>query len=381
MKIIIIGPAHPLRGGLATLNARLAEVLQEHGHEVIIYSFSLQYPSVLFPGKSQFTDEPAPAGLKIKSVINSVNPLNWIVQGNKLRDERADLVIVRFWLPFMGPSLGTILRRVKRNRHSYIISIADNVIPHEKRFGDTAFTRYFLKPVDAFLTMSREVLQDLRTFSNKPALYTPHPLYDNFGAAPGKAEALQKLGLNPQDRHLLFFGFIRKYKGLDLLLEAMADERVRALQLKLIIAGEYYSDETLYTGLIETYRLQQTVRLFTDFIPNDEVPLYFAAADLIAQPYRAATQSGITQIAYHFEKPMIVTNVGGLAENVPNGKVGFVAEPTAASIAAAILRFFSGDPIPDLEQNIREEKKKYSWDTFIGNILSLKGKTVAPGHD
>lgn len=372
MKIIILGSAHPLRGGgIATFNERMAAVLQKQGHEVIIYSFSLQYPSFLFPGKSQFTDEPAPVGLTIKSVINSINPMNWYLQGNKIKNEKADLIIVRFWLPFMGPCLGTILRLVRGNRHTQIISITDNVIPHEKRFGDEAFTKYFLKPVDAFVAMSREVLNDLKSFSSKPSIYTPHPLYDNYGISISRENAIEKIGLNPADKYLLFFGFIRKYKGLDWLLEAMNDERIKNQNLKLIIAGEFYGDEEAYTKLIEQYQLQNTVKLFTNFIPNDEVRYYFCAADLIVQPYKTATQSGITQIAYHFEKPMVVTNVGGLAENVPNGKVGFVAEPNPKSIADAILRFFEPDSIPELAQNIKQEKEQYSWENFTKKLLSL----------
>lgn len=372
MKIIILGSAHPLRGGgIATFNERMAEVLQQQGHEVIIYSFSLQYPTILFPGKSQFTDEPAPAHLQIKSVINSINPLNWLIQGNKIKNENADLIIVRFWLPFMGPCLGSILRIVRGNKHTKIISITDNVIPHEKRFGDTAFTKYFLKPVDAFVAMSKEVLDDLKTFSNKLAIYSPHPLYDNYGAAISRNEALASIGLPIEERYLLFFGFIRKYKGLDWLLEAMNDSRIKEQNYKLIIAGEFYGDETLYTQLIEQYDLNDRVKLFTNFIPNNEVRNYFCAADLIVQPYKTATQSGITQIAYHFEKPMVVTNVGGLAENVPNGKVGFVAEPNPTSIADAILKFFAPNAIPTLAENIKTEKEQYKWERFTFNVLSL----------
>ena len=247
MKIAIIGPAHPLRGGgISTFNERLAEVLQQQGHEVTIYSFSLQYPSLLFPGKSQFTDEPPPAGLRIETVINSINPLNWLKVGAMIRDARPDLVIVRYWLPFMGPSLGTILRRVRGNRHSRILCIADNVIPHEHRPGDRQFTRYFLKPVDAFVTMSTDVLKDLQSFTDKPARFTPHPLYDNYGPAVDKAEACRRLGLDPSGRYLLFFGFIRKYKGLDLLLEAMQDERIGKLGLRLLVAGEFYDERAGY---------------------------------------------------------------------------------------------------------------------------------------
>lgn len=373
MKIAYIGSAHPLRGGLATFNERLATLLQEQGHDVTLYSFSLQYPSFLFPGKTQYTDEPAPAQLKIRSIINSVNPLNWYQVGKTIRRERPDLIIIKFWLPFMGPCFGTILRVAKGNKHSRVVSILDNVLPHEKRPGDKPFTRYFLSQADSFVAMSKEVLGDLKLFSQKPAVYTPHPLYDNYGQGMQKADACAQLGIPDSDNYLLFFGFIRKYKGLDLLLEAMSDPRIRAKNLKLIVAGEYYGDEQYYTDLIATYKLGDSIKLFTDFIPNDEVRLYFSAADLVVQPYRSATQSGITQIAYHFEKPMVVTNVGGLAENVPDGKVGFVAAPDATSIADAILKFYQPEALPDLHANIIKEKSKYSWGTFIEKLLTVAG--------
>ncbi|MES2479301.1 MAG: glycosyltransferase [Bacteroidota bacterium] len=371
MKIIFLGSAYPLRGGLASFNERLCTELQSQGNSVELYSFSLQYPSFLFPGKSQYSTEAAPQNLRIKTIVNSINPFNWLRVGNMIRKERPDLILVKFWLPFMGPCFGTILRIAKWNHHSKVISILDNVIPHEKRFGDKMFTKYFLKPIDAFVTMSREVLHDLKSFSNKSALYTPHPLYDNYGTTIGREEALSKIGLTGDEKYILFFGFIRKYKGLDWLLEAMNDERLKSMNIKLIIAGEFYGDEDLYHQLIKQYQLGDNVKLFTNFIPNSEVRNYFCAADLVVQPYKTATQSGITQIAYHFEKPMVVTNVGGLAENVPDGKVGFVAEPNPTSIADAILRFFEPDSIPELEHNIKSEKEKYSWENFTKKLLSL----------
>lgn len=369
MNIAIIGPAHPLRGGgISTFNETLAAKLKAEGHEVVIYSFSLQYPSFLFPGKSQYTDEPAPVGINIKTVINSINPLNWIKVGKAIKKQKYCLIIVRYWLPFMGPCLGTILRIAKKNSHSKILCIADNVIPHEHRPGDKQFTQYFIKPVDRFITMSRDVLNDLKTFTAKPSEYTPHPLYDNYGEAVSKAAACEKLHLDPDAKYLLFFGFIRKYKGLDLLLEAMSDPRVQGLGIKLIVAGEYYDDRSFYDGLIDKYKLHNSLKLFTDFIPNDEVKYYFGAAGLVVQPYRSATQSGITQVAYHFEKPMITTDVGGLSEVVPDGKVGFVAQPNVPSIANAIVRFFT-QPIPNLHENILAEKAKYGWDGFIGKVM------------
>ena len=372
MKIAILGSAHPLRGGLAAFNERLAYQLQQQGHEVVIYSFSLQYPSFLFPGKTQFTDEPAPAGLKIRTIVNSVNPLNWLKVGGQMNKEKYDLVIVKYWLPFMGPAFGNILRQAKKNKHTRVLCIVDNIIPHEKRPGDEPFTKYFIKAVDAFVTMSKDVLKDVKTFTDKPAYFTPHPIYDSYNEAVSKQAACEKLQLAPNKKYILFFGFIRESKGLDLLLEAMADERIVQAGIELLAAGEYYNKEVEANNnkIIEEHKLQSRVHLKTDFIPNSEVRYYFSAADLVVQPYKHATQSGITQIAFHFEKPMVVTNVGGLAEVVPDGKVGFVAEPNPTSIADAILKFYMPDSIPNLHHNILEEKKKYTWDTFTGIMMN-----------
>lgn len=369
MNIAIIGPAHPLRGGLATYDERLAKELMSEGHKTCIYSYSLQYPSFLFPGKTQYTDDPPPADITIHTIINSVNPLNWLQTGNKIKNAGHDLIIVRYWLPFMGPALGTILRRVKKNKHTRILCIADNVIPHEKRPGDTQFTTYFLKPVDAFITMSKDVLKDLKTFTDKPTMFSPHPLYDNFAPPVSKKEACKKLGLNPGDKLILFFGFIRKYKGLDTMLHVMNDKRIQDAGIKLIIAGEFYEDRKPYDELTEKYNLQNHICQFTEFIPNSEVHYYFSAADVVVQPYKSATQSGITQVAYYFEKPMIVSNVGGLPEVVIDGKTGIVAEPDAQSIADAILKFYEPDSIPELAENLKEEKRKYSWQTFVKNLM------------
>lgn len=369
-SVVIIGPAHPLRGGLATFNQRLAREFMQRGAACSIYSFSLQYPSFLFPGTTQYTDEPAPGDITIHTAINSINPANWLRVGNQLRREKPDLVVVRFWLPFMGPALGTILRRIKKNKHTRIVCIADNVIPHEKRPGDKPFTRYFLKSCDAFVTMSEKVMTDLRQFeSTKPAQLVTHPLYDSFGDAVPKEEARLHLGIGNEPT-ILFFGFIRKYKGLDLLLEAMADERIRKAGIKLLIAGEFYEDANRYQEQIDRLGIRDQLILRTDFIPDSEVRYYVCAADAVIQPYRNATQSGVTPLAYHFEKPMVVTNVGGLPALVPDGKVGLVAEPNATSIADNILRFYQlGEDyfIPHL----RREKEKYSWSVLAQTIEDL----------
>jgi glycosyltransferase involved in cell wall biosynthesis len=376
-KILIIGPAHPLRGGgITTFNHRLAKEFLAQGYDCSIVSFSLQYPSFLFPGKSQFSEEPPPDNILIHTLINSINPVNWIAVGRRLQKWKPDLVIVRFWLPFMGPSLGTILRLVKKNRHTKIICIADNVIPHEKRPGDNPFTKYLFKACDGFVTMSEKVMTDLRTFTTKPALQVPHPLYDNFGETISKEKARQKLRLPQSEKIIVFFGFIRRYKGLNLLLQAMADERIRQQNVKLLIAGEFYEDEQVYRKLIETLKLADRIILHNHFIPDADVQNYLCAGDCIVQPYLNATQSGVTPLAYHFEKPMIVTNVGGLPALVPHKRAGLVAEPDPASLANAIVEFY------ELGEDyflpfIREEKKKLSWQTLTAAILSLSDELNA----
>ncbi|HEX2606054.1 MAG TPA: glycosyltransferase [Flavisolibacter sp.] len=371
MRILIVGPAHPLRGGLATFNQRLAQQFTSEGHHCSLISFSLQYPGFLFPGTTQYSTDPAPEGIEIHTLINSINPLNWMIVGNKLKKWKPDLVVVRFWLPLMGPALGTLLRRIKSNGHTRVVCIADNVIPHEKRPGDTPFTRYFLKSCDAFVTMSEKVLQDLRQFEKeKPAKLVQHPLYDNFGAPVSKEAARAHLGLAPSERILLFFGFIRAYKGLDLLLRAMATPLLRNSGIKLLIAGEYYEEEKPYTDLIADLGLAEQVVLRTQFIPDSEVRYYLCAGDCVVQPYRNATQSGVTPLAYHFDKPMIVTNVGGLPALVPHERSGLVSEPDPESLAQAIIRFYQlGEDffIPHL----RAEKQKYAWSNLTKALIEL----------
>lgn len=370
-KIAIIGPAHPLRGGLTTFNHRLAKEFIALGDDCVIYSYSLQYPSFLFPGTSQFTDEPAPANLTIYTIINSVNPLNWIKVGQRIAKDRPDIILVRFWIPFMGPALGTILRLVRKNKHTRIIGLADNIIPHEKRPGDKPFTKYFLGSCDAFITMSEKVMSDLRSIEkSKPAQLVAHPLYDNFGAAIAKDVAREKLGIDKKDKVILFFGFIRKYKGLDILLEAMADARIKEAGIKLLVAGEFYEDEKVYQEQIDRLGIQSQLIMRTQFIPDSEVVLYFCAADVVIQPYRNATQSGVTPLAYHYEKPMVVTNVGGLPAMVPDRKSGLVAAAQPMAIASAILEFYElGEEffIPHL----RSEKQKLSWSKLVETIKSL----------
>ena len=370
-RVIIIGPGYPLRGGLATFDHRLCKEFSDKGYDCSIYSFSLQYPAIVFPGKTQYSTEQPPAGIKIFSKINSINPLNWIIVGTELKKLSPDVIVVRYWLPFMAPSLGTILRRARKNNHTKIIAIADNVLPHEKRLGDKSLTKYFLKSCDAYITMSEKVMSDLKLFEKgKPAQQVMHPLYDNFGEIISKQEARDHLHLGADERIVLFFGFIRKYKGLDILLEAMADKRIQYAKIKLMIAGEFYEDENTYKDLIDKLNIRDSLILRTDFIPDSEVKYYLCAADAVVQPYRNATQSGVTPLAYHFEKPMIVSNVGGLPVLVPHKKVGLVAEPNPASMASAMLTYY------ELGENyfiphLRTEKQKYSWANLVKTITDL----------
>ena len=376
MKIVIIGPAYPLRGGLATYNERLARAFTAAGDAVRLVTFSLQYPDFLFPGQTQLSTEAAPADLAIEVSINSVNPLTWWRVGRRLRRERPDLVVFRFWLPLMGPALGTIARLVRGNGHTRVVAITDNVIPHEKRPGDGPLTRYFLSACDGFVTMSCRVLADLQHlgFGQKPALYRPHPLYDNFGPIKPKSDALAALGLPAQFRYVLFFGFIRAYKGLDLLLEALADARVAALPVKLIVAGEFYEDAAPYEALIQKYQLENQLVRATDFIPNERVADYFCAADLVVQPYKNATQSGVSQVAYHFERPLLVTDVGGLAELIPAGVGGYVVPPTAAAIADALVDFYANNREEAFAAGVRQERTKFSWEVMVAALKEVAGK-------
>jgi glycosyltransferase involved in cell wall biosynthesis len=371
-KILILGTAHPFRGGLASYNERLAKQFQKEGHEVEIITFTTQYPNFLFPGKTQFSEEPAPENIKITRMVNSINPFNWLKVGNFIKNKRPDILIFKYWLPFMGPAFGTIARIAKKNKHTKIITILDNVVPHEHRIGDKAFTKYFLKPNDAFISMSKSVENDLKKFdTQKPRDFNPHPLFDNFGTPIHKNEAKNKLNLDQQSQYILFFGIIRDYKGLDLLLEAFKLFDYKTYNVKLLVAGEYYSNEEKYQQMISDLKLDDAVIVVNQFIKDSEVKNYFCAADLIAQPYKNATQSGVTQIAYHFETPILVTNVGGLPEMVPHQKVGYVTPVNPQAIAEALTDFYKNQRELIFKKNLKVEKQKYSWDKMTTKVLKL----------
>lgn len=379
MKIVILGTAYPYRGGLASYNERLARQLNSEGHDTEILTFTLQYPGFLFPGKSQFTDAPAPKDIRITRILNSMNPVSWVKTGLKIRKKKPDILIIKYWQPAMSPSFGTVARIARKNKNgtTKVICIFDNVIPHEKSFIDRLLTRYFTRSIDGAVVMSKSVGEDLKTFRvNIPLRFNPHPLYDNYGDHISSDEALDKLNLDAGFSYLLFFGFIRRYKGLDLLLEAFADQRLRNRRLKLIVAGEFYESDKLYRDIIERNRLEDEVVVLDRFIREDEVASFFCAADLVVQPYRSATQSGVTQIAYHFEKPMLVTDVGGLSEIVPDGKCGYVVKPEPKSIADAILDFYINYRKESFTNGVKEEKAKFTWDKLTKSIMSLYDETL-----
>ncbi len=372
MRIALLSPAHPLRGGIAASSERLAQQLQLMGHEVMLYSFKLQYPECLFPGKTQYTDDPPPAQLRIQPLIHSVNPLNWPQSARHIRNWQPQIVLARYWLPFIAPSLGSILRLVGKG--PVRLALIDNALPHERRLGDQVLTRWFLHSIDGALVMSDAVAADLASLHfDKPIRQAPHPVYDHYGAAIPRGQALQQLHLPTDAQWLLFFGFIRPYKGLDLAIYALASPVLRKHpKLKLLVAGESYTNLEEYRALARALGVANRIVWHTHYIPTEEVKYYFCAADLVVQPYKSATQSGITQIAFHFAKPMVVTRVGGLPEMVPHEQAGLVVAPDAQAIAQAIDRYFSDpDLVHRLEHGVRQIAARYTWSHLVHTLLAL----------
>ena len=372
-KIVIVGPAYPYRGGIAAFSDRLALAFQSDGYDVEIVTFTLQYPSFLFPGKTQFSEAKAPEELTISRQINSVNPLNWRKVGRALRKKNADCVVFAYWMSFFAPCYARIAREVKRNGVSRCIGLIHNMLPHEPSFLDKLLPPCFVKAMDGFVALSKAVLDDVARLDRqgKPKCFAPHPLYDHFGPREPREVALRNLHLPENYRYMLFFGLMRAYQGLDLLLKAFADARLREMPLHLIVAGEFYDAKQPYIDLIKRLGLESRVTLCDQYIPDEAVKDYFNAADIVVQPYKSATQSGVTQIAYHFEKPMLVTDVGGLREIVLDGKVGYVTAPNAEKIADALVDFFRNERKSKFEENIVAEKRKYSWSRLTETIINV----------
>ena len=370
MNITILGTAFPLRGGIAHYNALLAAALGA-AHTVDTVTFKRQYPAFLFPGKTQQESGETVTAVPAPQLVDSINPLNWVRVGRMIRDRRPDVLVFKYWLPFFGPCFGTIARIVRSNKHTRIICICDNVLPHERRPFDIAFTRYAFAAVDAFIVQSSAVERDLqRLLPRARYRLVPHPVYNIFGASGDKAEARLRLGIT-DERVILFFGYVRRYKGLQVLLQAMPHLLAR-LPVRLLVVGEFYDDEQSYREQIRTLGIEHAVTLHAEYVPNERVGEFFSAADAVVLPYVSATQSGIAQIAYNFDCPVIATNVGGLAEVVIDGRTGYVVPPgDPASLAGAIERFYTGQHKLEFADHVREEKRKYTWENLVAAIEQL----------
>lgn len=382
MKIILLGTAYPYRGGLATFNERLARQFMYEGHEVELWTFTLQYPSFLFPGKTQYSSEQAPEDLLIRRTLNSCNPFNWLRVGRAVRKAAPDLLICCYWMAFFAPAYGLISRMARRNGKTKAIALVHNMMPHEPSILDKLFAPYFVKSQDGFVALSESVIKDIERvehkisnvkckISNRPKVSSPHPIYDHYGERMVKAEACKALGLPENKQYMLFFGLVRAYKGLDLLLDAFGQIKDQLPELQLIIAGEFYEHEDKYRAQIEANGLTDRVILRNEFIPDADLRKYFGAADLIVQPYKSATQSGVTQVAFHFEKPMLVTNVGGLGEIVHDHKMGYACAPGADAIAEDLLDYFNNNRQASYTEYLKKEKTKYAWSNMTAAFLNI----------
>lgn len=379
LNITLLGPAHPYRGGLAIIMQTMARVFQRDGHRVDLKTFTVQYPQWLFPGKSQFVDTPAPDDLRIERCVSTVNPFNWLRMGLRIRRERPDIVLLKYWTPFMAPCFGTIARLARRNGHTRFLCQIDNVEPHERHLFDRWFNRWFLGAVDGFVYMSEQVHRELECYTNAPALFSPHPRFESYGEPVDRTEACRRLGLDPQRRYALFFGLIREYKGLDWLLEAWAKLRAEGRigsEWRLIVAGECYTDPEPYRRRIVQSGLEEEVTFHDRFIPDEKVKDYFSAAEFLVLPYKSATQSGVTQIAYQFRLPVIVTRVGGLAEIVPDDRVGFVCPPSPEGVADAIERIADPETLARFRANMERERERFSWKEMCRRLLEVYALTA-----
>ena len=370
MNILIVGTAFPLRGGIAHYNALLAQALARR-HTVDTITFKRQYPSLLFPGSSQVeTGSDIPAD-PAPQLIDSINPWNWLSVGRLIRSRAPDLIIMKYWLPFFGPCFGTLARQAKRGTGTRVLYICDNVIPHEHRPGDAALTRYAFRAADCFIVQSDAVEQDLLRF-RPDARYrkVPHPVYSLFGTPLDRNEARRILGIQ-EEKVLLFFGYVRAYKGLGVLLDAFRIVRERHAA-RLLVVGEFYEGEEKYREQIRSLGIGDAVTIHADYVPNDRVGLWFSAADAAVLPYLSATQSGIVQIAYNFDTPVIATAVGGLTEVVKERTTGLLVPPgNPQALAAAIDTFYQEGNAAAYSNAVREEKKHYTWDALVSAIEDL----------
>jgi len=369
-KITIVSAAYPLRGGIAHFAGLLFKELINY-FDVDVITFKRQYPSLLFPGKTQLESGDSVEQIPTNVVLDSINPFNWIKVGRKIRNAEPKVLILKYWMPFFAPAYGVIAKIVKKNGKTKILAICHNIIPHEKKPGDLILTRFFFTSVDYFILLSNSVKDDLLSIVHNPKYKVLfHPVYSNFGDPVTKTVAKKYLEIKGE-KNLLFFGFIRDYKGLDVLLEAIAILKSR-FKFKLIIAGEFYSNEAKYLKLIDKLELKDWVVLHSDFIPQNKVKYYFSACDVVVLPYKSATQSGIVQIANNFNKPMISTNVGGLSEVIKDGETGYLVEKEdPQQLADAILKYYNENKEKEISDKIRIERENYSWNKFAKGMMEL----------
>jgi len=383
MNVVVIGTAYPMRGGIAQFNAVLARALAER-HTLTVLSFRRQYPGLLFPGKTQYVgpDDPAPAArIAAEPILDSLSPLSWWRTAQRARRARPEVIVFKYWMPFFAPCFGTVARWAKCGNAARVIFVCDNVIPHERTPLDLPLTRYALDAVDGCVVMSAAVRDDLlRIRPRMPWRLVPHPIYDIFGERSPAAQARAALGLGPGPL-ALFFGYVRPYKGLDVLLQALPEIR-RHVPLRVIVAGEFYEGEERYRRMVADMDLGAAVIFRADYLPQDQVALHFSAADVAILPYRSATQSGIVQVAYHLDTPVICTDVGGLAEVVLDGRTGFVVPPDdPAALAAAVIRYYREEREAEFRAAVRQEKRKYSWAPLVAAIEELAAEAGARTGD
>ena len=370
MKIVLVGPFPPFRGGISDLNAALADHLSKR-HEIHAINFTTQYPKVLFPGKTQFKKGDSAQEVDSIRCLSSINPFSWRKTAYKIIDIEPDLVLFRFWLPFFAPAFSGVAKKIRKYSDATIMAICDNIIPHEERLLDTRLTKIFFGFIDSFIVLSKKVENELLSFVPEAKYkYSPHPIYSIFNNTLSKEQAKAELKLATK-KVLLFFGLIREYKGLDILINAMEKIKTELEDYTLLIVGECYENENKYTELIKKAGITDNVKCHYSFIPDNEVGKYFSAADVVVLPYKTASQSGIVQIAYHFDTPVIVSNVGGLPEIVDEGKTGYCVEPNSNAFAKAIKAFYENDNISEMNSNISEYKSQFSWDAMVKAIEKL----------
>lgn len=372
-RIVLVGPAYPYRGGIAQFTDAMSRALRRRGHDVSVITFSRQYPSLLFPGKSQYEHvqgrEPEAA-----ECIDSLNPLTWRSTARRIVQSRPDAVVFQYWLPFFAPAYGTIAGRLRKDfGEARIVAVAHNILPHERRPGDISLGRYFLRKCDEIAALSSSVADDARSLGLSSQIHTlSHPVYEHFGEPMKQEEARAQLGLPGDAEILLFFGFVRAYKGLNVLLRAMPAITEALPNAHLVVAGEFYENEAPYRELIRTHQLEARVHLFSEYVPEEEVGVFFSAADVVVQPYVSATQSGVAQTAFHFDRPVIITDVGGLPEVVPHELAGLVVPPNDPdALAAAVIRYFEAGMGERLAEGVRRQKNKYGWDAFLSAVEQM----------